>query len=284
MSQLKFGTCSWKYDSWQGIIYSDAARQNYLKEYARHFNTVEIDQWFWSLFPGKNPAMPRGDTVHEYVTSVPENFKFSVKVPNSITLTHYYHRGNTGPLIENPNFLSQSLFELFLDSVVPMREKLGPLIFQFEYLNKQKMPSQAVFLDRIVKFVSGLFPGFSYFIETRNPNYLDEKYFKAIGDLNLRLVFLQGYYMPDIFGIYQKYEQYIKDAVVIRLHGPDRQGMEKQTNGVWNKIVAPKDHELQALAQMLRTLDERNVDAYINVNNHYEGCAPLTIQRLKALL
>ena len=48
---IRFGTCSWKYDSWKGIVYTESKSKNYLKEYSQKFNTVEIDQWFWSLFP-----------------------------------------------------------------------------------------------------------------------------------------------------------------------------------------------------------------------------------------
>jgi uncharacterized protein YecE (DUF72 family) len=31
MSELRIGTCSWKYESWEGLIYSDKAELNYLK-------------------------------------------------------------------------------------------------------------------------------------------------------------------------------------------------------------------------------------------------------------
>lgn len=51
---LRIGTCSWKYDSWKGLIYDLDKRyrpDDYLPDYAKYFNTVEIDQWFWSLFP-----------------------------------------------------------------------------------------------------------------------------------------------------------------------------------------------------------------------------------------
>ena len=50
---LRIGTCSWKYESWKGLVYEPDKRyrpDDYLRGYARHFNTVEIDQWFWSLF------------------------------------------------------------------------------------------------------------------------------------------------------------------------------------------------------------------------------------------
>ena len=50
MNKLHVGTCSWKYDSWKGIIYPEFGEINYLEEYSKHYKTVEVDQWFWSLF------------------------------------------------------------------------------------------------------------------------------------------------------------------------------------------------------------------------------------------
>ena len=107
---LKIGTCSWKYDSWVGLIYSEKTKDRYLNEYGRHFSTVEIDQWFWSLFPESKVALPKSDVVQEYVASVPDDFKFSVKAPNSVTLTHYYTRSKNSSLTENPHFFSNELF------------------------------------------------------------------------------------------------------------------------------------------------------------------------------
>ena len=92
MASLRIGTCSWKYDSWAGIIYSAKSGINYLEEYSKHYNTVEIDQWFWSLF-NDAAKLPDERTVKEYNDSVPDDFKFTIKVPNSITLTHHYSKG-----------------------------------------------------------------------------------------------------------------------------------------------------------------------------------------------
>ncbi|MBC8235230.1 DUF72 domain-containing protein [bacterium] len=49
MAELRIGTCSWKFPSWHKLVYSEPKGINYLEEYSRHYNTVEIDQWFWSL-------------------------------------------------------------------------------------------------------------------------------------------------------------------------------------------------------------------------------------------
>ena len=59
MNNLRIGTCSWKYDSWKGIVYPEFGDFNYLEEYSKKYNTVEIDQWFWSLFPNNKVTLPK---------------------------------------------------------------------------------------------------------------------------------------------------------------------------------------------------------------------------------
>jgi hypothetical protein len=70
----------------------------------------------------------------------------------------------------------------------------------------------------------------------------------------------------------------------MRLHGGGREEIELETKGVWNAIVEPKDKELAGIADMIRDLENRKINAFINVNNHYEGSSPLTISRLEALI
>jgi uncharacterized protein YecE (DUF72 family) len=286
MAQLRIGTCSWKFPSWQGLVYSAPKGINYLEEYARHYDTVEVDQWFWSLFGVDSVKLPRPADVAAYRNSVPDDFKFTIKVPNSITLTHLYRKAKTDPLVPNPSFLSPALFQTFLSLLDPLRDVLGPLMFQFEYLNRQKMASQDHFQERFETFVEQLPTSYEYALEIRNGNYLNGSYFEFLNRNEVSPVFLQGYWMPPITDLYQKWRGLIvqQEVAVVRLHGPDRQGIEKKTGKQWNQIVAPKDEELAAIAEMIDDLLDRGVDVYLNVNNHYEGSAPLTIERIRQLL
>jgi len=156
---LRIGTCSWKCDSWKGLYYDEDKKygaRDYLPDYARHLDTVEVDQWFWSLFPG-GIKLPDADTVRQYTDCVPNDFVFTIKAPNALTLTHFYakqppaHREFANR--PNPHFLSLDLLRQFLDRLSPMATKLGPILFQFEYLNRQKMPSLRAFLDRLETFI-----------------------------------------------------------------------------------------------------------------------------------
>ena len=279
---VRFGTCSWKYDSWKGIVYTESNPKNYLKEYSKKFNSVEIDQWFWSLFPPSKVVLPQKRVVEEYNKSVPEDFLFTIKVPNSLTLTHFYKESKDEQLKVNPFFLSKELFDQFLESIEPIKNQVGCLIFQFEYLNKQKMSSFAELQFKLADFFKNLnkkTPTIG--IELRNPNYLNEKYFKFLEELNLAPVFLEGYYMPPIKEIYSKFKKFINSVAVIRLHGPDRKGIEKIANENWNQIYINRDSEINSIIEMIKDLQSREVDLFVNVNNHFEGSAPLTIEKIK---
>ncbi|MBN2430982.1 MAG: DUF72 domain-containing protein [Acidobacteria bacterium] len=284
MSQLRIGTCSWKFDSWIGLVYSEGVGKHYLREYAGKYNSVEVDQWFWSLHGVDTITLPRDKVVREYVDSVTRDFRFTVKVPNSITLTHFYRQAKSEPLAENPHFLSPTLFERFLSSLVGMEAQLGMLIFQFEYLNKKKMPSQDEFQRRFTEFFRLCDRRLPSAVEIRNPKYLNDDYFRFLQANGLSAVFLQGYFMPPITEIYDRFGGYLQAPAVIRLHGPDREGMEEKTGGRWNRLVVHRDEELDAICEMVNDLLHRNLDVYLNVNNHYEGSAPLTIERIKERL
>jgi len=282
---IRFGTCSWKYDSWRGILYSDEVNINYLKEYSTHYSTVEIDQWFWSLYAPDKVVLPNTKIVEDYKRSVPEDFLFTIKVPNSITLTHFYNRDKKKPLIVNPYFFSINIFEEFLETLKPIKENIGCLILQFEYLNKQKINSFSAFQEKLYEFHSNLpnnIPPIG--IEIRNPNYLKQQYFELLQELKIINVFLEGYYMPPVAGVYDQFKNYLQGTSIIRLHGPDRKGIEKVAKDDWNKIYIDREKEIDLIVNMIKDLNNKKVDLFVNVNNHFEGSAPLTIERIRNAL
>lgn len=283
--RLRVGTCSWKYDSWKGLLYdadTTYQRDDYLVDYSRRLGTVEVDQWFWSLFPG-GIRLPDRSTAETYASSVPRDFVFTVKAPNSITLTHFYSRqpARYKDYANRPNdqFLSVDLLNRFLELLEPLHGRLGPVMFQFEYLNKKKMPGRGRFLDRLGAFFDRAPGGFQYAVETRNPNYLTGDYFAFLRDRNVGHVLLDGYYMPAIGEVFGANDAVTAPFCVVRLLGPDRRGIEKATNKVWNRVVEPRDAGIHSAVDIVRANTERGVATYLNVNNHYEGSAPLTIER-----
>ena len=285
---LRIGTSSWKYDSWKGLVYDPDKKykpQDYLSDYSQYYNTVEIDQWFWSLFP-TGAKLPNTKDVKIYSQSVPDDFLFTVKVPNAITLTHYHAKQSKAynDYANQPNdyFLNNDLFKRFLETLTPLDEKLGPVMLQFEYLNKQKMPSRKAFFDRLHDFFDKAPKGYQYAIECRNPNYLKTDFFEFLSDHNLGFVLLDGYYMPPIEDVIHSHNINTASYTIVRLQGKDRWEMEVKTDKTWNKIV--EDRDILSLTDYVQNNVDKKILSIININNHYEGCAPLTIQRIMASL
>jgi uncharacterized protein YecE (DUF72 family) len=268
------------------LVYSAPDGINYLQEYARKYDTVEMDQWFWSLFEGSEPRLPRPSDVEDYRRSVPPDFRFTVKAPNAITLTHFHPKTKSAPWVPNPHFLSADLFARFLSLLDPLGDLLGPVILQFGYLNRQHLGGQSDLLERLAEFLGRIPVGRQYALEIRNPKWLNEKHFSFVAEHCLVPVLLQGYWMPPVWEVYQAQRELLAQsrALIIRLHGPDREGMEEKTGKTWDRLVVERDDELRATVGMARELLEANVDVWVNVNNHYEGSAPLTIGRLQGLL
>ncbi|MFC2082931.1 DUF72 domain-containing protein [Candidatus Bipolaricaulota bacterium] len=286
MSELRTGTCSWNYPSWEGLIYTSHDKTEYLSEYAAKFNAVEIDRWFWSLFEDPMKVrLPLEKDAQTYRDAVPSTFRFGVKAPNSVTLTHLYKRdrsSKTEPLEENLHFLSRDLMLEFLDRIAPLHDVLGPVMFQFEYLNKNKMLSAQAFLDRFGIFADALPDQFIYALETRNKNYLNSDFYEFLLAHQLCPVLIFGYWMPRISTLFAEHKSLLLQfpMIVIRLMGEDRGEMEKATGKQWNKIIKPHDKELDEVSRILLELRQADVSAFVFVNNHYEGSAPITIDRL----
>ncbi len=283
---LRIGTCSWKYDSWKGLIYQVGKTyrpDDYLSDYAKVLSSVEVDQWFWSLFPG-TIQLPDPRQVARYAESVPDHFVFTVKAPNSLTLTHFYSKQPAAYTAyagrPNDSFLDNDLLERFLERLVPLGRKLGPIMLQFEYLNKAKMPSQEAFIERFQEFISRAPKGYRYAVETRNPNYLSSTLFEFLARNGIGFVYLEGYYMPRIGQVFESHHPPTADFSIIRLHGGDRQEIEKETGEIWNQVVSAQPDGIRAAARIVRSNARRRVITFVNVNNHFEGSAPLSIQRL----
>ena len=110
--RIRIGISGWRYPPWRGFFYPEDLVQKRELEYAsRLLPTIEINGSFYSLQRPKSYA--------EWHDATPPDFVFSVKGPRYIT--HLLRlNGVATPLA---NFFASGLFEL--------RDKLGPLLWQF---------------------------------------------------------------------------------------------------------------------------------------------------------
>jgi uncharacterized protein YecE (DUF72 family) len=112
MGRIRIGISGWRYVPWRGVFYPEALAQHRELEYAaRAFETIEINGSFYSL---QTPA-----SYAAWYAATPKQFVFSVKGPRYVTHIRRLRDVRT-PLA---NFFASGLFNL--------REKLGPLLWQF---------------------------------------------------------------------------------------------------------------------------------------------------------
>lgn len=278
MASLRIGTCSWNYPSWKGLVYSRIVSRSadFLTEYSARFRTAEIDSWFYKI-----PA--RGE-VEDYLSKVDAGFTFACKLTEVISLTHLRtHNKADKSLVPNPTFLCPDLFAHYIESIRPMLPQLSALQVEFEYLNKGKMPSLDIFLKTLGTFVDSIEQGLPLAIETRNGNFLTDEYFAFLKEKRLAHVFSEKLHLPHIYEVFERYGHLLTDHVVVRLLGGDRKEIEKKTGEMWNQIVEEKS-DLPQIARMIDDLLLRGIQVQVYVNNHYEGSAPKTIEKLERML
>ncbi|MFN2312292.1 MAG: DUF72 domain-containing protein [Spirochaetia bacterium] len=286
MAHLRIGSCSFSYPSWAGLVYSAPRGINFLAEYAQRYDTVEVDQWFWSLFPPHPPKLPDPATVQNYAASVGPEFRFTIKAPNSLTLTHNSEKQSRGDGSPNSHFLSLELYHRFLNSIEPLLPLTGAIILQFEYLNKQKMPNAEAFFERLGAFLAQAQRPAPLTIELRNPNYYGPQFVEFCARHGVGPALCQGYYLPDLVqavGIMGLPSSGARPPVVLRLIGPDRAAMDRSSGKRWDRIIVARDADLERVVTFSQATVQRGHDVYLNVNNHYEGSAPLTIEKISAL-
>ena len=107
------GCSGWNYDSWRhGVFYPERLpARRWLEEYARHFDTVELNATFYRL--------PTVTAVRGWVDQTPDDFVFAVKMSRYVT-----H-------VKRLRELEPSL-ELFYSRLEPLvrSPKLGPVLWQ----------------------------------------------------------------------------------------------------------------------------------------------------------
>jgi uncharacterized protein YecE (DUF72 family) len=110
--RIRIGISGWRYPPWRGIFYPKGLPQKDELAYAsRQFSTIEINGTFYSL--------QRPERFASWYAATPEDFVFAVKGGRFIT--HMKRLRN----VEAP------LANFFASGVLRLKEKLGPILWQF---------------------------------------------------------------------------------------------------------------------------------------------------------
>src|SRR5580704_5180608 len=167
-ASIHLGTSSFTATGWNGSFYPTGMQsRDYLGFYAEHFDSVEVDSTFY--------ACPSENAVKGWNSKTPDNFIFSVKVPQTIT--------HDKVLVDCGSELKE-----FLDTMGILGTKLGPIVFQFPFFSRGIFRDRHEFLDRLVPFLKKLPVDRKFALELRTKNWLDAEFANLLRDHRIALV------------------------------------------------------------------------------------------------
>jgi uncharacterized protein YecE (DUF72 family) len=144
----RVGCSGWNYDSWRhGVFYPERLpARRWLEEYARRFDTVEVNATFYRL--------PTKKAVQGWVAQTPNDFVFAVKMSRYVT--HVKRLRDLAPSLE-----------LFYSRIEPLvrSAKLGPVLWQLP-------PTFVRDDDRLAQALAVL-PAGRHAFEFRHPSWFD---------------------------------------------------------------------------------------------------------------
>lgn len=160
VAELRVGTSGWHYQHWQGVFYPPRLpAREWLGFYARHFDTVEINNSFYRL-----PAL---DTFAAWREKVPNGFLFAVKASRFIT--HVKRLRDPDEALAN-----------FFHNMSGLREKTGPILFQLP-------PRWKADPGRLREFVHALPSGHRYVFEFRDPSWFVPQIYRVLEEAGCAL-------------------------------------------------------------------------------------------------
>jgi uncharacterized protein YecE (DUF72 family) len=284
--QLYVGTSSWKYEGWVGQIYTPEryhwrgrfSRKRFeeecLAEYAETFPVVCGDFSFYQF--------PTDAFWAKLFRSAPRPLQFAFKVPDEITVSRfpvharYAHRAGA----VNANFLSLDLLKAeFLDLLLPYRDRIAALIFEFGTFAKSTPADLAGFVEALRRVVAALPDSFRYGVEIRNPEFLERSYFSLLREHNVAHVFNAWTRMliSKQMRIEEAFTANFTIARALLKFGRKYENAVKAFSP-YREVEEPNPEVREALRNLLVRAKERGEPTYIFVNNRLEGNAPGTIE------
>jgi uncharacterized protein YecE (DUF72 family) len=184
--KVYIGTSGWHYKHWLGSFYPEKLpAKEMFQFYARHFDTVEINNTFYHL--------PLPSTFDSWRDNSPRNFLFAVK--GSRFITHMKK-------LKDPKASSEKFFA----GAERLEPKLGPILFQLP-------PHWGLNLERLTEFLQVLPKEHRYVFEFRDESWLANETYEVLRKHNA------AFCIHDLARMQTPFEL-TADFTYIRFHGP----------------------------------------------------------------
>lgn len=279
-SGVRFGTSTWSFSGWQGIVYGGEYDETKLSReglsaYARHplLRSVGVDRSYYRPLDDK--------TLQRMADAVGDDFRFLIKAHAALMLPKSARR---------PEYLL-GVPDVFLDTAYATRnviepalrllgDKLGVILFQFSPLGDRVLRYRRELLERLDAFLSALPKEARYAVEWRDAAMLGPDLTEFLARHKVAYGFAAHPRMPSID------QQAIVDTgegpLVIRwLLRRDRAYEEaRATYAPFDRLVEPDSESRRRILSLLRDAVGQGREALVIVNNKAEGSAPLSVLQL----
>jgi uncharacterized protein YecE (DUF72 family) len=282
MAALRIGISGWRYEPWRKVFYpEDLAQHRELEFASRAFPSIEINGSFYSL---QTPL-----SYSKWYAATPPGFMFSVKGPRYIS--HILRLKN----------VRKPLANFFASGVFNLREKLGPILWQFP-------PSLRYDAQRFEEFL-GLLPRdtaaalalarrrdarmhgrsclridanrpLRHAVEIRHESFVAEEFIAQLRRHRVALV------LADTAGKWPYFEDVTADFLYLRLHGDKELYASGYTEAAldrwadriraWQRGAEPRD--AKRISEPARRVRGRDLFCYFD--NDVKVRAPFDADRL----
>lgn len=275
---LHFGTSSWSFPGWVGIVYAQLYSASVLARYglaayARHplLNAVNLDSTFYKVQTTEQLA--------SYAADVPEHFRFMVKAYAGLTAapeSAVAVRRRVEPVFLDARFAARMLVEPLMKA---FGAKLGALLFQFSPLGPRFTREPRIFVARLGEFLAALPAGPTYAVELRDPELLGSDYeaaLRAAGAVHCSSVHSR---MPPVD---RQVSSVRKEPMFIRwmLHPAEDYESAGARYAPFDRLRAPDKLNRDRIAGMVQAGLSSGRDVHVIAANNAEGSAPLTLLEL----
>ncbi len=275
-----FGTNSWKYRGWEGLIYvgdyaSEAQFQRQsLREYTHYFPAVGADFTYY--------AWPTPDMISYLLESSPENFRFVFKATKRATLERFPDLPLYGKWAgkENPEFLNAELFnEQFITPILRLESRVGAVVFEFAVLENNFFPK----LDEFFSQVNRALP---FAVEVRRPEDLSTDFYRLLVRNKVTPVLQSSAGMPSLLTQWKNYQEAGgREAFeTLVISGDVRPGRtaEEATRlfHPFREIQEPFEEGRAAICEVVLSTRQKRQKTFILLHNRWEGCAPKSVGEL----
>ncbi|WP_186156125.1 DUF72 domain-containing protein [Burkholderia gladioli] len=284
---VHLGTSTWSFPGWNGIVYGEdysaqKLSRDGLEAYGAHplLKSVSIDRSFYA-------PLSMAEYLR-YAQQVPEDFRFVIKAPASVT--DAVVRGSRGePAGPNPAFLDARIAtdDFVRPCLDGLGRKAGALVFQFSPLPDPLLADPAGLIERLAAFFAALPPlptepdGPRYAIEIRDGALLTPRFIRMLASAGVRYCVGLHARMPD--PLRQAAALALLDGdtpgpLVVRwsLHGGFKYEQAKAKYDPFDKLVDEDPNTRHALADLAARYVLAGQPVLITINNKAEGSAPLS--------